>query len=108
MIPALIITALIVALSLTPSPAAISTGQLDKVAHFVMYGAATWTYIRAARYMITAVVLCVLLGLILEIVQHFLGWRSFSFADIIANCAGIAAAASIWVWRKPKDKTRSR
>ena len=106
MIPALIITALIVALSLIPSPVSVPTGHFDKVGHFIMYGAAAWTYMRVARYMITAAVLCVLLGLILEIVQHFLGWRSSSVMDIAANCGGIAAAAFIWSWRRPGEKAR--
>lgn len=109
MIPALIITVIIVALSLVPSPVPMSTGHLDKAAHFIMYGAAAWTYLRATRYMMTAVVLCALLGIILETVQHFLGWRSFSFGDIVANCAGIAAAAFIWAGRRtPKEKAGLR
>lgn len=108
MIPAVIITALIVFLSVTPSQPSISTGQLDKAGHFIMYAVAAWAYLRAARQIAAPVVLCALLGITMEIVQYFLAWRSFSLLDIAANCAGIAAATFLWVRLKSKAAILSR
>jgi len=108
MIPALIITAFIVILSVTPSHPSVSTGQLDKAGHFIMYAVAVWAYLRAARQIAAPVVLCALLGITMEIVQYFLAWRSFSLLDIAANCAGIATSTFIWVLLKSKAAALSR
>ncbi len=60
--------------------------QSDKIVHFFMYFLCS-----AAIYLLKFkhfIILSVLYGIFIEIVQYFIPWRSFSIADIVANCFG--------------------
>ena len=75
---------------------------LDKIVHFGMYlilGAlvtfesrriTTYYY----KYIVKILIICVLYGIFIEVVQYFLPWRGFEFADMIAD--GLGAAAGIY------------
>ena len=58
----------------------------DKIVHVIMYFfcTAAFYFIGFKRY----VVLSISYGIIIELIQYFLPYRSFSFYDIIANCIG--------------------
>ena len=58
----------------------------DKIVHIIMYFfcTAAFYFIGIKRY----VVFSIAYGTIIELIQYFLPWRSFSFYDIIANCIG--------------------
>jgi len=68
---------------------------LDKIAHFILYGLTSTLLFRHFKKRTTggsafykAVVLSVIFGAVMEVVQYFLPYRSFSFGDIAANAAG--------------------
>ena len=75
---------------------------LDKIVHFGMYlilGAlATFELRRITtyyyKYIVKLLIICVLYGIFIEVVQYFLPWRGFEFADMIAD--GLGAAAGIY------------
>lgn len=75
---------------------------LDKIVHFGMYlilGAlVTFEFRRITKYyykyIVKILIICVLYGIFIEVVQYFLPWRGFEFADMIAD--GLGAAAGIF------------
>ena len=75
---------------------------LDKIVHFGMYpilGAlVTFEFRRITtfyyKYIVKLLIICVLYGIFIEVVQYFLPWRGFEFADMIAD--GLGAAAGIY------------
>lgn len=76
----------------------------DKVAHFLLYGVTALLVARAIRKrmpkgwsVIAAVVIASAYGAAMEVVQHLLPYRSFSFADMAANFAG-AVVFSLGAW----------
>jgi VanZ family protein len=76
----------------------------DKIVHFVMYFfcAGAFYLLKAKHYLFCAIGY----GLLIEIIQYFLPWRSFSFGDIIANSLGALfffAVARLY-FEKQKDK----
>lgn len=88
---------------------------LDKIVHFGMYlilGAlATFEFRRITtlyyKYIVKLLIICVLYGIFIEVVQYFLPWRGFEFADMIAD--GLGAAAGIYgikwlIFDKIQDK----
>ncbi len=67
----------------------------DKIAHFVMYGLTSIFVFRFfaqktthKRAFYTSVALASMYGAMMEVVQHFLPNRSFSFGDMAANTFG--------------------
>ena len=76
---------------------------LDKVVHFVMYlilGVLfTFEFRRITpkyfyKHLYKLLIICVVYGIFIEVVQYFLPWRGFEFADMIAD--GLGAAAGIY------------
>lgn len=75
---------------------------LDKIVHFGMYlilGALVtyeFRYITKYyfKYLVKILIICVLYGIFIEVIQYFLPWRGFEFADMIAD--GLGAAAGIY------------
>ena len=101
---------MILVVSVLPVSGPQSDLPIDKLAHFVMYGL---TSIFLFRYLASkktgrgvfykAVFLAALYGAAMEVVQHFLPYRSFSFGDIAANTIG-AFSGSVF-YRKVRDET---
>ncbi len=76
---------------------------LDKIVHFVMYlilGAiVTFEFRRITpkyyhKYIFKILIISIVYGIVIEVVQYFLPWRGFEFADMIAD--GLGAAAGIY------------
>lgn len=76
---------------------------LDKIVHFGMYlilGAIVTCEFRRItpkyfyKYLFKILIICTVYGIIIEVVQYFLPWRGFEFADMIAD--GLGAAAGIY------------
>lgn len=76
-------------------PPKIEIPYLDKIVHFGIY--AILGFLLTIEPKITnlkALIICACYGLLIEIIQIFLPWRSFEVADIIADTLG--AAVGIW------------
>lgn len=85
----------IIVASLVPVP---KTGiqANDKLVHISMYFVlmAWFAQVIEPRYRLHLAIAFVSLGLALEIAQHATGYRSFEWADALANAAGVVIA---WV-----------
>jgi VanZ family protein len=86
---------LVLVVSVLPASGPKTGFQLDKIAHFVLYGVtsvllfrylARKTNSRNAFY--KAVALASIYGAAMEVMQYFLPYRSFSIGDMAANTAG--------------------
>ena len=83
----------IVWLSLTTAPVQIDVAQGDKLGHFTGYGTLMFWFcqLHAARPQRIAYGLAwVALGVSLEFLQGWLGWRSYDPWDMAANTTGVA------------------
>ena len=65
----------------------------DKISHFIAYSTLMFnvgllTYLSKVKF-IRGIVLSILLGGIIEIIQHFVPGRVMSFLDIVANTTGV-------------------
>jgi VanZ family protein len=81
---------------LTPLP-------IDKIVHFVLYGVtAVMLYrILRARYnsnraLLYSIAVSAFYGALMECIQYFLPYRSFSIADMAANTLGAAVLAGVY------------
>ncbi|HEY2336215.1 MAG TPA: VanZ family protein [Burkholderiales bacterium] len=85
--------ALIVYLSVMPSPPQIPVEGGDKAGHLGLYLVAALLF-SIFRKRSAAALHClglVALGIALEFVQRWLGYRSFEVADMVADAIGVAA-----------------
>jgi len=77
-------------LSLRPSPPSIDLPYGDKLGHLTIYTIqmiwAAWLWPR--QRWLPALSLCVM-GAILEVLQGMSGYRTFEYADMAANAAGV-------------------
>jgi VanZ family protein len=93
---------LIIYLSLTPEPVQLNVEQGDKYGHVLAYAALmSWfanIYQLSLRRLQFALGF-VALGIALEFVQGWTGYRSFELADMAADAAGVAAG---WVCADPR------
>ena len=82
----------IVWLSLTPSPPQVDFEQSDKLGHFLAYGLLMgWfclLYIQEKTRMLYGIAF-VAMGIGLEFVQGWLGYRTFEVYDMVANTIGV-------------------
>ena len=82
----------IVWLSLTPSPPTIDIQSGDKLGHFMAYGALmswfSFLYSKAGTRLAYAAGF-VAMGIGLEFVQGWLGYRTFEVFDMLANSIGV-------------------
>ncbi|MDH3320315.1 MAG: VanZ family protein [Betaproteobacteria bacterium] len=88
--------AVIVWLSLTPSPPHVDIEGSDKLEHFLAYGVLMFWFgvlYRSARARIGWALFCVALGVALEFAQRATGYRSFELADMAADALGVLAGA---------------
>ena len=85
--------AAIVWLSLTPAPPKLDFEHGDKLGHFLAYGALMFLFCmiyqnRSARLLHAAAF--VLMGVGLEFIQGWLGYRTYDPFDMLANTIGVA------------------
>lgn len=87
-----LIILVIIVLSLIPDPDKITPfSASDKIMHALAYGVAMFWFglcFRRKKLYLIALFL-ILLGIVLEVIQGQTGYRTMSFYDIIANCAGV-------------------
>jgi VanZ family protein len=92
----------VVFLSLMPVPPSLSPGGSDKIAHFAAYGLMMFGFMqvyetRRSRIAIGAGL--ALLGITLEFLQGYTGYRSFEVADMAANVTGVVIG---WAFAPPR------
>ncbi|MCP3674973.1 MAG: VanZ family protein, partial [Gammaproteobacteria bacterium] len=63
----------------------------DKVAHAVTFSVLAFLYSHTLgkKYGFQAIVLLAGFGILIELIQYFLPWRSFSWLDWVADLVGI-------------------
>jgi VanZ family protein len=83
----------VVYLSLTPSPPnlELTIPAQDKVGHFIAYTLLAWWFSQVYPWRLQGQLglLLVSLGILLEILQYFGGYRYFDYADMLANTLGV-------------------
>jgi len=87
------LVAAILWLSLTPSPPKVDFAQSDKVGHFLAYGGVMFWFAQlyAARGTRLAYAAgFVAMGVALEFIQGWTGYRSFEVYDMLADGIGVA------------------
>jgi VanZ family protein len=96
---------LLIYLSLTPQPVDIPVEQGDKIGHILAYATLTywWAQLLVAtsqRRKVAAALLA--LGIAIEYVQGWTGWRNFDYYDMLADATGIALG---WIaaWPRTPD-----
>lgn len=96
------LVAMVIYLSLNPGSTPSAASQGDKVMHVLAYAtlmswfANLWT--KPATRIKTAIGL-VMLGIALEFVQRWTGYRTFEAADMLADAIGVAAG---WLLAPPR------
>lgn len=96
------LVALVIYLSLTPAPIQVSMELGDKYEHVLAYAVLMFwfanLYERAAQRAALAIGF-VAMGITLEFLQRWTGYRSFEVADMAAGAAGVAAG---WIVAPPR------
>jgi hypothetical protein len=95
----------VVVLSLIPTPPdLIPVEQGDKAQHVLAYGGLMFwfaqIYVQQPRRVLAAVLL-VALGMALEFVQGWTGWRDFSYGDMAADASGVFLG---WLFAPPRTR----
>jgi len=93
--------ALLIYLSLTPNPPEIPVEQGDKLGHVMAYAVSMlwWAQLYFARKRWRAAVGLLALGVGLEYVQGWTGYRTFDYVDMATNLVGIAIG---WLLAPPR------
>jgi VanZ family protein len=100
------ILALLLYLTLTPTPPKpISFNQIDKLYHFSAFAGFTFVFTIAFRQIKSGYILLlsIILGIVIEVIQHYIPNRGFSIADMIADLIGVLAG--FWLARKIMPST---
>lgn len=93
---------LLLYLSLTPQPPEIPIDQGDKFGHAFAYAMLTYWWaqlLHAGRQRIRLAAALLALGIAIEYVQGWTGWRSFDYYDMLADALGIAIG---WLTAPPR------
>ena len=96
------LVALVVYLSLTPAPVELNIEQGDKLSHVLAYLALMAWFTNLYNVPAQRVVLAagfVLLGIVLEFLQRWTGYRSFELVDMAAGTIGVAIG---WALAPPR------
>ena len=86
--------AAIIWLSVTPAPIQTGIEQGDKLEHLAAYGTLMFWFCvlyRLLRVRAFYAAGFIAMGIALEFVQRWLGYRSFEVADMVANALGVLA-----------------
>jgi len=86
------LVAAIVWLSLTPKPPQIDIEQGDKLGHFLAYGGVMFWFARLyVRMKVRALYAAgfIAMGIAIEFVQGWTGYRNFEVADMVADGLGV-------------------
>jgi len=89
---------IIIYLSLTPGmPSMPSVLHIDKLYHFLAYIVVTLWFVQLwqQRFHWILLVSFILLGVVMEIIQGGLSYRSFDFVDMLANACGVCSAIGL-------------
>ena len=88
------LVAFVVIISLIPAPPAVAAPFSDKVFHLLVYGILMlWFAQLYPRTRYATLAICFIgLGIILEVIQAFSGYRSGEFLDAAANSFGVFSA----------------
>ncbi|MBI2174808.1 MAG: VanZ family protein [Candidatus Omnitrophica bacterium] len=103
---------MILFLSIIPAPAAVGATHLDKVAHVCEYLIFAWLLAQAIRAhwrtehppFIWAWIYATSFGLLMELLQALLPWRSADWLDSLSNAMG--AALGVWLVKHTDAQTR--
>jgi VanZ family protein len=85
--------AVIIWLSLTPSPPKVDFEHSDKVGHFLAYGSLMFWFAQlyiARRTRLAYAAGFAAMGVTLEFIQGWTGYRDFEVYDMLANGTGVA------------------
>lgn len=97
---------IVLILSVVPVPGIgiLSSLPMDKIVHFVLYGVTAVMLYRilrtrysAKRSILYSIAVSAFYGALMEGVQFFLPYRSFSTADMAANTLGAAVFAGVYL-----------
>lgn len=88
-------------LSLMPQPPQpVDLWNIDKLEHALAYGLLMLWFCQVYRQRLARIVLALLLaamGIAIEYVQGATGYRTFDFADMLANVTGVMVG---WAWAR--------
>ena len=73
----------------------------DKLMHFIMYLILGYLTHLAYPFKKQLLASCILFGLLMEILQYFIPYRSFEIMDLIANTTGIILIFALTLRQKP-------
>lgn len=80
-------------LSLTPQPPQVDFEQSDKVGHFIAYGGLMFWFCQlypATRTRLAYAAGFITMGIAIEYIQRWTGYRSFEVMDMVADAIGVA------------------
>lgn len=92
------LVALIIFLSLTPSPPSIDVEQGDKLGHLLAYGSLMFWFCQlyaSRRSRIAHAIAFAALGVALEFAQGMTDYRTFEYYDMLANATGVVLGWAI-------------
>lgn len=89
--------------SVIPEGPNLSVGHLDKIAHLCEYLLFAWLLVQAIRatrgreteYLLWAWMYATSYGLLMELIQAMVPWRSAEWGDVVANALG--AVLGVWL-----------
>lgn len=90
----------------------IQTGNSgDKIAHFIIYGITALLFVRflkksmsLIKATILSIVFASIYGFLIELIQHTLPWREFSFLDELSNFSGATVFSMTYAFRESSRK----
>jgi len=86
------LVATIIWLSVTPKPPDLGVEHGDKLGHFMAYGSVMFWFCQLYPRYATRIAYgagLIAMGVALEFVQRWLGYRSFEVADMVADAIGV-------------------
>ena len=96
---------IVIVMSLIPNPPDfVPIEQGDKIEHIVAYGSLMFWFAQVYGALKTRAIVAALLialGIAIEYVQGWTGWRDFSYADMAADAVGVALGWLIATPRTP-------
>ena len=85
-------------LSLTPQPPHVDFEQSDKVGHFLAYGGVMFWFClvyRSPRTRLVYAIGFIAMGIGIEYIQRWTGYRSFEVYDMVADAIGVLLGWSV-------------